>query len=184
MDENLEQEPAQPQPTAQPASRRWRLIVLPVVWLALGVIGGIVIVNVVDSDPVPAAAPAAKKAVKSKATPATEKPKKTKATSEPTTEPTTSQDAEVTRSTSVLVFNQIGIRGLAAQVSAQAQKAGWTIAGTGDWRGSVPQDTVYFPPGKQAEAELLGADLSINRFMPAVENISKTQLTVILASPR
>ena len=159
---------------------------MPVVWLTLGVIGGLGLVKFFDSDPAPTpvAKEAAKKVVKSKATTPADKPKKSEPTTEPTAQTSQTQDADVTRSTSVLTFNQIGIRGLAAQVSAQAQQAGWTIAGLGDWRGSVPQDTVYFPPGKQAEAELLGADLSITRFMPAVENISKTQLTVILASPR
>ena len=84
----------------------------------------------------------------------------------------------------VSVYNQIGIGGLARRVAGQLQSLGWPIGTVSDWRGGVPQDTVYFPAGRQGEAELLARDLGISRIMPAIANMSSQALTVVLASPR
>ncbi len=160
------------------------MIVLPVVWLVLGLGAGIGIIRWVSADDaVTSTANVSSQGPSSKAS-ATAKKKatKTKATAEPTTEPTTEPTA--TRSIGVSVYNQIGIRGLARRVAGELQTAGWTIGAVSDWRGSVPQDTIYFPAGRQGEAELLGQDLSVTRIMPAIANMSTTHLTVVLASPR
>lgn len=194
----MEHEPERPEDRRDVGRPRptWSLIVLPAVWLVLGALGGVAIISVVRSDDAPAASaevskgasakptatkkPKAQKSEKSEPTAkATKKPKpKPKPTTEPTVEPT------ATRSIGVGVYNQIGIGGLAARVAGQARGAGWTVAAVSDWRGSVPQDTVYYPAGQQAEAALLGQDLGIFRLMPATANMSTSSLTVVLASPR
>ncbi|MCD9155208.1 LytR C-terminal domain-containing protein [Aeromicrobium duanguangcaii] len=172
----------------------WSLIVLPAVWLVLGALGGVAIINVVRSDDAPAASaevsakdagaepPATKKPKAEKSEPTAKATKKPKPKPKPTTEPTVEPTA--TRSIGVGVYNQIGIGGLAARVAGQARVAGWSVAAVSDWRGSVPQDTVYYPAGRQAEAALLGQDLGIVRLMPATANMSSSSLTVVLASPR
>ncbi len=167
-------------------------MVLPVLWLLLGLLGGYLVIAFVGSgDDAPPAAETTQGPTATK-TPADAKPKpkpkpKPKATkptpsSEPTTEATT--EAPATRSVPVSVYNQIGIGGLARRVAGQVQALGWPVGTVDDWRGGVPQDTVYFPPGRQGEAVLLGSDLGISRILPAVANMSTTNLTVVLASPR
>ncbi|MET1132330.1 MAG: LytR C-terminal domain-containing protein [Aeromicrobium sp.] len=192
----MDQPPLEPRDDRRDPEGRgpaWSLIVLPAVWLILGVAGGYVIIETVRDDEAPAQSaqrtskgptPTAKATAKKTAEP---KPKKSaKPKTEPTTEPTTQATAEptATRSIGVSVYNQIGIGGLAARVAGQARAAGWTIGAVADWRGSVPQDTIYYPAGRQGEAALLGRDLGISRLMPATAGMSGTNLTVVLASPR
>ncbi|SKB08067.1 LytR cell envelope-related transcriptional attenuator [Aeromicrobium choanae] len=162
---------------------------LPAVWLILGVAGGWAIIETVRDDAAPAQSakrtttgptPTAKATAKKTAKP---KPKKSATPkTEPTTEPTSEPAA--TRSIGVSVYNQVGIGGLAGRVAGQARAAGWTIGAVADWRGNVPQDTIYYPAGRQGEAALLGGDLAISRLMPATAGMSGTNLTVVLASPR
>ncbi|GAA2086612.1 LytR C-terminal domain-containing protein [Aeromicrobium tamlense] len=184
-----EQPPLEPRDDRREPERRrpWHVVVLPAVWLILGALGGWAIIEAVREDEAPAQSaqrtstgPTSKPTKKASAKP---KPKKTtEPTAEPTTEPTTEPTA--TRSIGVSVYNQIGIGGLAARVAGQARAAGWTVGAVADWRGGVPQDTVYYPAGRQAEAALLGSDLGIVRLMPATGNMSTSNLTVVLASPR
>lgn len=113
-------------------------------------------------------------------------------TSEPTTEPTTEPTASATtsapavadRSLAVGVFNQTRVTGLARRVAGQAQTAGWTVTAIGNWRGSVPADTVYYPAGREADGALLAADLGISRTMPAIATMAANRLTVVLVTPR
>lgn len=177
-------------------ARPWLGVVLPVVWLSLGLLGGYLVISLVGSgDDAPPAAEtsqgptATQRGSDRESTKPTPKPKRTtKPTpkAEPTTEPTTEATTQppVTRSVPVSVYNQVGIGGLARRVAGQAQALGWPIGAVADWRGSVPQDTVYFPAGRQGEAQLLGSDLGISRILPTVGNMSATNLTVVLASPR
>jgi len=173
--------------------RTWPLIVLPIVWLVLGVAGGIGIVSLVRADDAPEHS--ARTTTDGPTEPATskaksKKPKKPKESAEPTTAPTAEPTTEPTtvappsRTVPVSVYNQIGIGGLARRVAGQAQALGWPIGAVADWRGAVPQDTVYHPAGLEAEAALLAADLGISRVMPATATMSGTSLTVVLASPR
>jgi len=168
----------------------WLSALLPVLWLLLGLAGGFAIITYVGSDEDPPASaettkgPTAKPSASAKPRPTA---KATKPTAKKTPKPTpttTPTPAPVTRSVPVSVYNQVGIGGLARRVSGQLQALGWPIGAVDDWRGGVPQDTVYFPPGRQGEAELLGRDLGIGRIMPAIANMSTTNLTVVLASPR
>lgn len=175
---------------AERRTRPWLGVVLPVLWLLLGLLGGYLVIAYVGSgDDAPAASettqgPTSAPRDSEGAEPRPKARRTTKPTpeTEPTTEATT--QAPVTRSVPVSVYNQIGIGGLARRVAGQVQALGWPVGAVDDWRGGVPQDTVYFPPGRQGEAQLLGSDLGISRIMPATANMSTTNLTVVLASPR
>lgn len=107
-------------------------------------------------------------------------------TPEPTAEPTPvppppePTPAPVSRTAGVSVLNNTGIGGLAAQVAGRVQDAGWTDVRTGNWRGQIPQNTVYYPPGLQGPAQTLAADLGISRVSPAVANMRADRLTVIV----
>jgi len=83
---------------------------------------------------------------------------------------------------SVVVFNNTAIRGLAARVSERVSSAGWKVAATDNWYGTVPATTVYFPKGKKAAARLLALDLGVARVLPADtdSDMSDTNLTIIL----
>ncbi|MFS0886582.1 LytR C-terminal domain-containing protein [Aeromicrobium sp. 179-A 4D2 NHS] len=182
-------EPTGDRRDADRPSRPWLAIVLPAVWLLLGLAGGFVIISVVnggdDAPPAaettkgPTAAPTKAAPTKKPATKATPKPKRT-----PKPSPTPTSTPAPTRSVTVSVYNQVGIGGLARRVAGQLQALGWPIGTVDDWRGGVPQDTVYFPGGRQGEAELLARDLGISRILPAAPNMSTSALTVVLASPR
>lgn len=178
---------------------------LPAIWLVLGVAGGMGIVKVVRDDGAPTSSASittqspsaadadqkkAQRQAEQKAQKRAERKKareraarEAEATSE-TPEPTTEPTVAATRSIGVLVYNQSGIGGLAARTAGEARAAGWPVAGTGNWRGGVPQNTIYFPPGRQAEAVLLGQDLAIGRILPTAANMSGTHLTVVLATGR
>ncbi len=81
----------------------------------------------------------------------------------------------------VVVLNQTGISGLAAQFQKELEAGGWTVAGIDDFRGNVPATTVYFPPGMRPAAKALMEQFpQIGRIRPAFSGISTTQLTVIL----
>ena len=172
-------------------SRPWLAFALPALWLLFGLAGGFVIISVVnggdDAPPAaettkgptakPTTAAPTKKPVAKPTTKATPKPK-------PTPKPTPTSTPAPTRSVTVSVYNQVGIGGLARRVAGQLQALGWPVGAVDDWRGGVPQDTVYFPAGRQGEAQLLAGDLGISRVMAAAPNMSTSALTVVLASPR
>lgn len=171
---------------------RWLGIVLPVAWLLFGLLGGFVIIQVVDGGKdAPAAAettrgprpsePTGASTAKKPARPSASRTPRPKPTPTPTTQAT---QVPVARTVPVSVYNQVGIGGLARRVAGQVQALGWPLGTVDDWRGGVPQDTVYYPAGRRGEADLLARDLGIVRVMPAVAPMSASNLTVILASPR
>ena len=82
--------------------------------------------------------------------------------------------------TYVEVYNNSGISGLAGSTAARAQGAGWEVVGSDNWYGTIPASTVYFPPRLEAEAELLGKDLGIDRLRPTIAPMRGDRLTVIL----
>lgn len=82
--------------------------------------------------------------------------------------------------TYVVVFNNSGITGLAADVAGEASAAGWQVVGADNWVGTIPATTVYFPPQLEREAKQLALDLGIDRVVPAVEPMNFDRLTVIL----
>jgi LytR cell envelope-related transcriptional attenuator len=80
----------------------------------------------------------------------------------------------------VEVYNNSGIRGLAATTAAKVSGAGWQVVGSDNWYGTVPGTTVYFPKRLKAEAKLLALDLGVQRVQPAVSPMKLDRLTVIL----
>ncbi|WP_139977581.1 LytR C-terminal domain-containing protein [Nocardioides litoris] len=80
----------------------------------------------------------------------------------------------------VEVYNNTGIKGLAADVGGRATDAGWRVVGTDNWVGSIPTNTVYFPPRLERAAKQLALDLGIDRTAPADGAMKLDRLTVIL----
>lgn len=80
----------------------------------------------------------------------------------------------------VEVFNNSGIKGLAAETAAQATQVGWQVVGEDNWVGSIPASTVYYPARLKAAAKQLGLDLGIARTVPAVEPMKMDRLTIVL----
>jgi hypothetical protein len=114
---------------------------------------------------------------------ATPPPGQSTPTRTPTPTPTpTPAPTPLAAKASVIILNQSGVSGLAAQVRDRLQAGGWTVTGIDDFRGNVPATTVYYPPGLQAAAKALMAQFpEIGRIRPAFSGISATQLTVILS---
>jgi hypothetical protein len=83
----------------------------------------------------------------------------------------------------VVVLNETGITGLAARTAAQLRALGWTVTGIGNWRGSIPTTTVYYPAGRYAAARRLAYDLHVSRLRPVVPGMLGDRLTVVLADP-
>ena len=80
----------------------------------------------------------------------------------------------------VEVFNNSGIKGLAATTASKATQIGWQVVGEDNWVGSIPASTVYYPARLKAEAKQLSLDLGIARTAPAVEPMKMDRLTIIL----
>lgn len=80
----------------------------------------------------------------------------------------------------VEVYNNTGIRGLAAETASKVSGAGWQVVGTDNWVGTIPAPTVYFPKRLKAAAELLALDLGIQRVQPSVAPMKQDRLTLIL----
>ena len=84
--------------------------------------------------------------------------------------------------TSVMVYNNSGITGLAGEVAGLATDAGWSVVGADNWYGTIPANTVYYPKPLKAAAEQLALDLGIQRTAPAVDPMQLDRLTVILTA--
>ena len=82
----------------------------------------------------------------------------------------------------VEVYNNSGIRGLAAATAATATGVGWAVVGEDNWQGLIPTSTVYFPPRLKAAGKQLALDLGIKRTAPAVGVMKRDRLTVILTA--
>jgi hypothetical protein len=80
----------------------------------------------------------------------------------------------------VEVFNNAGIRGLAAETSTTLSQAGWNVIGVANWYGDIPRTTVYYPIGKKAPARQLARYLHARRLRPSVAPMRFDRLTVIL----
>lgn len=82
----------------------------------------------------------------------------------------------------VEIYNNTRERGLADRTSSRAQGAGWKVSGIDNWIGRVATTTVYYPLGMYAQAGRLGSDLGIRSVKPALSNMKKDRLTVILTN--
>jgi len=114
-------------------------------------------------------------------TPAEESPEPEQ-TPEPTETTPTAPAAE--RTATVSVLNNSGIVGAARTFSGKVTGAGWTLGGIGNWTGSIGANTVYYPPGLQDQAQLLAADVDIERVRPSVAPMRSDRLTIILSGPQ
>ena len=104
----------------------------------------------------------------------TPSPTKTRTSTKPATAPD--------RRAAVVVFNQTGVSGLAANFAARLGQAGWTVAGVDNWVGTVPETTVYYRPGDEAAARTLMKDFpEVGRIRPAISGMPDRGLTLILA---
>jgi hypothetical protein len=101
----------------------------------------------------------------------------------PTKEPKPKPKPEVIRGeVYVEVFNNSGIKGLAASTAQKATTVGWAVVGEDNWYGVVPTTTVYFPPRLKAAGKQLALDLGIKRTAPAVGEMKRDRLTIILTT--
>lgn len=82
----------------------------------------------------------------------------------------------------VEVFNNSGIKGLAATTAAKATQVGWAVVGEDNWYGVIPTTTVYFPPRLEAAGKQLALDLGIKRTSAAIGVMKRDRLTVILTT--
>jgi hypothetical protein len=82
----------------------------------------------------------------------------------------------------VEVYNNSGIRGLAAATATKATDVGWAVVGEDNWQGLIPTSTVYFPPRLKAAGKQLALDLGIKRTAPAVGVMKRDRLTIILTA--
>ncbi len=115
------------------------------------------------------------------ATPVETTPTPTPSASATTPTPTT---PAVKREASVGVLNNTSIKNLAKSFSAKVAAAGWTVSGTGNWRGQIEANTVYYPGGLQDQAELLATDVGISRVLPSIVPMRMDRLTIILSGPQ
>lgn len=124
------------------------------------------------------------------------KPAAARTTTAPTTEPTTITPTTTTpttpaptgdpvkRDVPVAVFNNTGTAGLADTMAAEVRAAGWNVTGVGNWRGAIPETTVYYPPGFEEQANTLARDLDFGRVKPSVAPMRSDRLTLILSGPQ
>lgn len=141
----------------------------------VGLIGLAWLVMLVPDDPEPVAAP-----VSSPSPTATPTPSPTPTPSASPT-PTKKPTPKVSRKDiDVAVLNATRTPGLARQVSGRVTKAGWTVAGIGNWRQGAARSAVYFPRGHKAEARLLAKDLGIDAVLRSTGGMRTDRLTVIL----
>ncbi len=157
--------------------------VLPGWFLALtaaacvvGVIGlGWVVFLAPDDDPTPTATSRSTPSPTPTATPSPTPTPSESPSPSPEPEPTVSRDA-----IDVTILNATRTSGLARQVSARVEKAGWTVRSLGNWRSASAESTVHFPRGHKPEARLLAKDLGIDDVRPIVNGMRPDRLTVVL----
>lgn len=82
----------------------------------------------------------------------------------------------------VEVFNNSGIKGLAATTASKATQIGWQVVGEDNWYGAIPASTVYYPERLKAAAKQLALDLGIGRTSPSVEPMKMDRLTIVLTA--
>jgi LytR cell envelope-related transcriptional attenuator len=116
------------------------------------------------------------------------------ATATPTASPSASATAAVTsapvttvparstpRDVQVVVLNQTSRAGLASDVADALRGRGWTVAAVGNFHGTVPATTVYYPPGDELAAQTAAEDLQATpRIRPRFGNLSTSRLTVVV----
>ncbi len=146
--------------------------------IAVGGLGWLLVKGDSSNDSKDAATPPSASATTPSPEPTETEPTATPTPTETETEPT------VARDTPVSVLNNTGTPGAAGAFSTKVEDAGWKVGGVGNWRGSVGQNTVYYPEGLQDQAEQLAKDVGIERVMPRVDPMRTDRLTIILSGPQ
>ncbi|QBX54796.1 LytR family transcriptional regulator [Nocardioides seonyuensis] len=82
----------------------------------------------------------------------------------------------------VEVFNNSGIKGLAARTASRATQVGWQVVGEDNWYGAIPASTVYYPARLKAAGKQLALDLGLGRTALAVSPMKMDRLTVVLTA--
>ena len=80
----------------------------------------------------------------------------------------------------VEVYNNSGITGLAGTVGQEATAAGWKVVGTDNWYGTIPTNTVYYPPSWLEPPSSSPSTSGIDRTAVADGAMKLDRLTVIL----
>jgi len=81
----------------------------------------------------------------------------------------------------VVVLNQSRVAGRAARTADQLRSRGWQVTSIGNFHGSVPSTTIYYPAGGLAAAQALATQLpGADRLRPAFSGVSQRALTVVL----
>ncbi len=161
----------------------WVIVCSALVCLAAAVYLGTLLLG---GDGEPAAADGPKTTITSTAptttAPTTPAPTKSTPSAKPTKAPTKAPGVD--RNIPVAVLNNTTTKGLARNVAAKVAAAGWQVSGTGNWRGLIPETTVYYPAGFEAQAGQLAKDLDFGRIRPAVSPMHSDRLTLILSGPQ
>jgi cytoskeletal protein RodZ len=104
-----------------------------------------------------------------------------KPTAKPTAKPTTAPPPPVAVKAPLLVLNNSRIHGLAEVGKATFSKGGWTVVGTGNYTGRLPETTVFYSPGFNAAAETLARQFpTITAIQPRPAGVPGSALTVVL----
>lgn len=104
-------------------------------------------------------------------------------TDDPTGDPTdgTSTTAPPEVREPVGIANQTSVGGLAEVAQQRLEEGGWEVPAIGDFNGTVPETTVYYPEGMQEAAEALAAQFpEIGRVQPSFEGLNQSRLVVVL----
>lgn len=101
-------------------------------------------------------------------------------TAEPTPEPAPEKKKIRRGQVYVEVYNNSGVKGLAASTATKVGDAGWNVVGADNWYGTVPVTTVYYPPRLKAAARQLALDMGVERLQPASGAMKMDRLTLIL----
>jgi hypothetical protein len=107
----------------------------------------------------------------------------------PTPSPTVTPTAAATPAapvdkskTTVVVFNNTTIQGLAGKAATKIEKVGWNVLKTDNWHGRVDASTVYYGPNMKAAAQELATDVGVSRIKPSFAPMNPKMLTVILTT--
>ncbi|MDX6229984.1 MAG: hypothetical protein QOI76_3374 [Frankiales bacterium] len=104
-----------------------------------------------------------------------------KPTAKPTAKPTTAPPPPVAVKAPLLVLNNSRIHGLAEVGKATFSKGGWTVVGTGNYTGRLPETTVFYSPGFNAAAQTLARQFpTITAIQPRPAGVPGSALTVVL----
>lgn len=109
-------------------------------------------------------------------------PAATPTTAKPiTAKPITAPPPPVAVKAPLLVLNNSRIHGLAEVGKATFAKGGWTVTGTGNYSGRLPETTVFYSPGLKAAAETLARQFpTVTAIEPRPAGVPGNALTVVL----